>query len=151
MSLPHDFLSLRNFERAWERLLNGSNLQYKRLFAHLFPSYNISADANLNELIERIRKKSLFTVHPTTIYYPKSSRILRPITLLSISDQVVYQAIANYIATKFVRSLARNYGVRTFGAQFAGSRSAFFYRPWKRPIAVSTMQFVDPISAETML
>jgi hypothetical protein len=132
MSLPHDFLSLRNFERAWERLLNGSNLQYKRLFAHLFPSYNISADANLKELIERIRRNHYSPSTPTTIYYPKSSRILRPITLLSISDQVVYQAIANYIAAKFFRSLARNYGVRTFGAQFAGSRSSFFYRPWKK-------------------
>jgi hypothetical protein len=132
MSYPQDFLNLDNFMVAWERILHGSNLQYKRLFAHLFPSYNISADANLKELVQRIRNNHYSPSAPITVYYPKSSRILRPITLLSITDQVVYQAIANYVANRFFRTLVRNYGVKTFGAQFAGSRSSFFYRPWKK-------------------
>src|SRR5712664_1377105 len=132
MALPTEFLSLDNFELAWERIIKGSNAQYKRLFNHLFPSYNIAADANLKDLIQRIRNNHYSPSAPTTIYYPKSSRILRPITLLSLNDQVLYQAIANYIANKFSRSLAPRYGTKTFGAQLAGSRSGFFYRPWKK-------------------
>lgn len=132
MPYSQDFLNLANFQLAWERILHAGNAQYKRQFTHLFPSYNISADENLKELIQRIRSNHYSPSSPTTVYYPKSSRILRPITLLSITDQIVYQALANYIANKFFRTLIHNYGVRTFGAQFAGSRSPFFYRPWKK-------------------
>jgi hypothetical protein len=57
---------------------------------------------------------------------------LRPITLISLNDQVVYQAIGNFIANKFVKSLSPYYGQKTFGGQYAGKSSKFFFRSWQR-------------------
>ena len=53
-------------------------------------------------------------------------------TLLCLNDQIVYQAIVNFIADKFYRSLRRLYGVRRFGALYAGPSSRFFYISWKK-------------------
>jgi hypothetical protein len=130
--LPADFMAASNFELAWQRVFRGSNLQYKRFFAHLFPSYEFAHPTIVRDLIMRVRSGLYEPSKATTVYLPKPSRVLRPITLLSLNDQVVYQAIANYVANRFFRSLRPNYGVKTFGAQFAGRRSQFFYRPWKR-------------------
>jgi hypothetical protein len=132
MALPHEFLDLANFQLAWERVLRGSNTQYKRFYAHLFPSYNIASDAYLQDLVSRIRQGHYQPTKALTVYIPKPTRILRPITLLSLNDQVLYQAIANYIANRFFKSLRPQYGVRAFGALYAGSQSPFFYRPWKK-------------------
>lgn len=129
---PADFLSLRNFQVAWERIIRGSNVQYKRFFAHLLPSYQFARDTLLADMVSKIRQGIYRPSKATTVYFPKPTRILRPITLLSLNDQIVYQAIANYVATRFYRSLLRNYQTKTFGAMFAGQGSLFFYRPWKK-------------------
>jgi hypothetical protein len=129
---PREFLNLRNFQLAWDRIVRGSNSQYKRFFSHLFPSYQIASPALLLDLISRLRRGIYVPSNATTVYFPKPTRILRPITLLCINDQIVYQAIANYLADKFFKSLRPNYGVKTFGAQYAGKNSQFFYRPWKK-------------------
>jgi hypothetical protein len=132
MAFPQDFLNLANFQLAWERVIRGSNAQYKRFHRHLIPSYNIAADSNLTDLISRLRKGIYLPSRAVTVYIPKPTRILRPITLLSLNDQVLYQGIANYIAGRFFKSLRPNYGVKAFGALYAGSQSPFFYRPWKK-------------------
>src|ERR1700735_2218362 len=118
---PSDFLNLRNFNLAWDRILRGSNGQYKRFFSHLYPSYQFAAPTILRDLIERVRLGHYSPSNSTTVYFPKPTRILRPITLISLNDQVVYQAIANFIADKFFKSLRANYGVKTFGAQYSGT------------------------------
>src|SRR5258706_1933666 len=128
---PKEFLSLSNFELAWERVLRGSNAQYKRFFSHLFPSYQIASQASLTDLMSRIGRGIYVPSSAITVYFPKPTRILRPITLLTLNDQIVYQAIANYLANKFFRTLRPDYGVKTFGAQYAGRNSPFFYLPWK--------------------
>jgi Reverse transcriptase (RNA-dependent DNA polymerase) len=126
-----EFLSLGNFQLAWERILRGSNVQYKRYFTHLFPSYQFASQTILRDLVARIRQGHYSPSKSNTVYIPKPTRILRPITLVSLNDQVVYQAIANFIADKFRASLTPNYGIKTFGAQYAGRKSKFFYRPWE--------------------
>ncbi|GEM_PF-1649351 len=129
---PYEFISLRNFELAWARVVRGSNRQYKQFFSHLFPSYQVASPAFLFDLISRLRRGVYVPSNAVTVYFPKSTRILRPITLLCLNDQIVYQAIANYLADRFFRSLRPNYGVKTFGAQYAGKHSQFFFKPWKR-------------------
>jgi Reverse transcriptase (RNA-dependent DNA polymerase) len=68
----------------------------------------------------------------TTVYFPKVSRVLRPITLLSLNDQLVYQAIANTIADRYFPVLWPQYEVKAFSALYAGGSSKFFYRSWKK-------------------
>ena len=131
MSYPREFISLSNFRLAWERILRGSNAQYKQFFRHLFPSYNIASDTILKDLVARLRRGHYQPSRAVTVYFPKPTRVLRPVTLISLNDQVVYQAIANFVANRFYRSLRPNYGVKTFGALLGGSQSQFFYKPWK--------------------
>jgi Reverse transcriptase (RNA-dependent DNA polymerase) len=129
---PTEFVSLPNFEVAWERIARGSNSQYKRLFSHLYPSYRFALRTILKDLLSEVRAGRYRPSPATVVYFPKSTRILRPITLLSINDQVVYQAITNVIANKFYASLRPYYGTKTFGALYAGRNSLFFYRSWKK-------------------
>jgi len=129
---PSSFTHPGNFELAWRRITRGSNREYKRFFSHLYPSYRIALRTNLLDLIGDI-KAGHYQPSPTTrVYLPKSSGILRPMTLLCLNDQIAYQAIVNVVANEFYRALRPFYEVKTFGALFAGRNSPFFYRPWRR-------------------
>lgn len=129
---PAEFSALKNFEIAWERIARGSNTQYKRFFSHLYPSYLFAQPTTLGDLLSDVRSGQYRPSPATVVYFPKPTRILRPITLLSLNDQVVYQAIANVIANRFFPTLRPFYGVKTFGALYAGRNSLFFYRSWKQ-------------------
>src|SRR5205807_1254247 len=67
----------------------------------------------------------------TLIYEPKKSGILRPLRLLTLQDQIVYQAVANIIANVFRSEQRKTALTRNFGALVAGKSSPFFYRGWK--------------------
>jgi len=129
---PKEFTLLSNFELAWHRVARGSNREYKRLFSHLYPSYRFALRTNLQDLVSEV-KAGLYQPSPgTKVYFPKQTGVLRPVTLLSINDQIVYQAIANVIANRYYGTIRPLYGQRTFGALYAGRNSKFFYRQWKR-------------------
>lgn len=129
---PKDFASLDNFRLAWHRLVRGSNKEYKRFFSHLYPSYRFSLDTNLNDLLSEVRDGHWRPSSAVKVYFPRPTGVLRPVTLLSLRDQIVYQAIANVIGDRFFRSLRPRYGIKTFGALYAGPASKFFYRSWKK-------------------
>jgi hypothetical protein len=129
---PPGFASLKNFELAWYRIVRGSNKEYKRFFSHLYPSYQFALQTNLADLISEVREGKWQPSAGVKIYFPKPSGVLRPLTLVPLNDQIVYQSICNFMADKFFRSLRPLYGVKAFGALYAGSSSKFFYRSWKR-------------------
>ena len=129
---PKEFLNHQNFHLAWERIRRASNVQYKQFFSHLYPSYQFAHSAILADLISDLRRGTYQPSPATTVYFPKVSRVLRPITLLSLNDQVVYQAIANTIADRYFAILRSHYEVKAFGALYAGRGGKFFYRPWKK-------------------
>lgn len=87
-------ISKRNLELAWRRIVTGRNLQHKRFFRHLYGGYELGLKDNINLLHDRLRG-NWHATPPCRIYIPKSSGLLRPITLLAIEDQIVLQAIAN--------------------------------------------------------
>src|SRR5260370_19634402 len=98
---PAEFGTLNNFEVAWERIARGSNTQYKRFFSHLYPSYRFGQRTILKDLLSEVRGGRYRPSPATAVYFPKATTILRPITLVSLNDQVVYQSIANVIANRF--------------------------------------------------
>lgn len=59
-----------------------------------------------------------------------SPGILRPYTLLSIEDQIVYQAVANVVAERLHPHVRGGYNRQVFGHQYAGASSLWFYRKW---------------------
>lgn len=131
MPLPNRFLALRNFELAFNRLIRGQNRDYKSFFRHLYPSYQLALRENLEDMIDDLKTGKYRPSPATSIYQPKKSGILRPLRLLNLQDQIVYQALANIIAEAFHSLQSKNALVRNFGAIFAGKSSKFFYRGWK--------------------
>ncbi len=131
MAYPRQFLSRSNFIIAFERIVRGGNKEYKQFYRHLYPSYNLSLQENLDDLIHDIKSGTYKPSKPTIVFQPKKTLILRPLALLSLTDLIVYQAIINYIANKFESEQTKYAFSRSFGAIYAGKDSPFFYRSWK--------------------
>lgn len=131
MAFPHNFISMANFELAFTRVVRGQNKEYKNLFRHLFPSYQLGLRENLQDLISDIKTGRYQPSPATVVFQPKKSGILRPLRLLTLQDQIVYQAIANVIAIAFKPEQDKHAGKRCFGALVNSKNSPFFYRGWK--------------------
>jgi retron-type reverse transcriptase len=121
-----------NLLLAWRRLTTGKNIAYKRYFRNLYYAYEIALDANLKDMQERLRGGSFKPQQPTRVYLPKPSGLQRPLTLLSIEDQIVLQSIANVFAEKISprrRKLENKY---VFSNIVQHSRnSIFFLQDWR--------------------
>ena len=131
MDLPRAFLRYDNFDLAFTRVVRGGNKEYKQFHRHLFPSYYLALRENLLDLIEDLKRGTYEPERPIVVYQPKKSGVLRPLTLLSLKDIIVYQAIVNRIAVAFESEQQKFAFKRSFGAIFAGRSSLFFYRSWK--------------------
>jgi hypothetical protein len=98
MAYPHGFISMANFKLAFTRVVRGQNKEYKNLFRHLYPSYQLGLQENLQDLINDIKSGRYQPSPATVVFQPKKTGILRPLRLLTLQDQIVYQAIANGFA-----------------------------------------------------
>ncbi len=131
MGFPYSFLSLSNFQLAFKRVAQGQNQEYKSWSRHLYSSYYLSLKDNLEDLIDDIKTGRYKPSVATCVYQPKKSGILRPIRLLSLQDQIVYQALTNVIAKAFYPLQKKFAFKRCFGAIFTGGSNPFFYHNWK--------------------
>jgi len=124
-------ISLRNLDLAWSRITTARNLQHKRLFRHLYSSYEPGRKANLTLLHERL-KGDWKATSPIRIYMPKPSGLLRPLTLLSLDDQIVLQAVANKVANQLFDRRRAVEGRSVFSNCLNPSRdSIFFLQDWR--------------------
>jgi len=131
MSKPNiqdKFLSLGNFQLAWERVLRSSHIENKdRIALRVFAS---SIDFYLSLLIEEIRTSTYIPTQAPKLYLPKSSRTLRTIPLLSIRDRVVYQAIGNIISEEATPHLLVLSNRHVFAHLPQSKDSLFSMKPW---------------------
>ena len=121
-----------NLRLAWKWLATNPEPQFKNYVRHIYRAYSLCLEANLEDLHKRLSNHSYTPQHATKLFFPKKSGILRPYSLLCIEDQVVYQAMINVIAESFSPHIRRRYLKQVFGHLYAGKRSRFFYKPWKR-------------------
>ena len=122
---------LENLERAWLWIRTNPNPLYKSFFRDIYKAYSITESAKLNDLRKRLNNGMYSPTHAVKTFFPKKSGILRPYSLLCIEDQIVYQALINYIADMLLPRVKHRYYKTVFGNLYAGKRSYFFYRPWK--------------------
>src|SRR6266571_8865672 len=95
MALPTSFTVLANFRLAFDRVVRGQNRDYKAFSRHLFESYQLASTENLTALADAVKGGTYEPSAATCIFQPKKSGVLRPLRLLSLQDQIVYQEIAN--------------------------------------------------------
>lgn len=119
-----------NLQRAWRWLKSNPDAAYKRYCRGLYTAYAVAEERSLNDLRERLRRGTYTPTHATKIAFPKPSGILRPYSILTVEDQIVYQAFVNVVADKLLPRVRPRYLKEIFGHLYAGKRSAFFYRKW---------------------
>lgn len=95
-----DLVSEKNLLLAWRRIRTGKNLAYKQYFRRVYDAYEVGLGQNIKDLHARLVGRSYKPKPANRIYVPKASGLQRPITLLTIEDQIVYQAITNIFAVK---------------------------------------------------
>jgi retron-type reverse transcriptase len=124
-------ISCPNLEFAWRRITTGANHQHKRYFRELYYAYEIALDANLKDLHERLRGGSYRPQAPIRVYLPKPSGLQRPLTLLTLEDQLVLQAVANCIAVRLAPR-RRPLELRTIFSNVLQKQegSIFFFYDW---------------------
>src|ERR1700685_4609655 len=89
-----------NLRRAWRWLRSTPDGAYKSYFRSLYQRFTIAEGALLEDLADRLRR-GIYEPEPSTkLFFPKASGILRPYSLLSVEDQIIYQAALNIIAEK---------------------------------------------------
>jgi Reverse transcriptase (RNA-dependent DNA polymerase) len=124
-------ISKRNLELAWYRIITGRNLQHKRFFRHLYGGYELGLKENISLLHDKLTG-NWHASPPVRIYLPKTSGLLRPITLMAIEDQIVLQAIANRVALH-LRARRRRVESKQVFSNCLERRadSIFFLQDWK--------------------
>lgn len=141
MNFWNKFLSEDNFKLAWRRINTGQNVYYKRFFREVYLAYEVALEANIFCLVNRIKGTSYRPSPPDKVFIPKSSGLQRPITLLTVEDQVVWQAIANIIALKWQerRQLVES---KVVFSNILNPDKIFFFEHWK----ISYKRFLRHIS-----
>lgn len=124
--------SIKNVSRALKWINTNPEFRYKNFFRDLYSSYAINLDGNLLDLISRLKKDTFEPTKPSRMYFPKPSGVLRPFTLLTIEDQIVYQALLNVVAEYHIKKAKKRYEKLVFGNLYAGKSSLFFYRKWDK-------------------
>lgn len=125
-------ISRPNLKLAWARISTGRNLQHKRFFRHIYGGYELGLKENIDLLHEKL-KGGWQATPPTRIYLPKSSGLLRPITLLAVEDQIVLQALANKVATTIGARRRKVELKQVFSNCLERSNdSIFFLQDWRR-------------------
>jgi hypothetical protein len=109
---------------------------YKRYFRAAYSAYAIADVKIISDLRERLRQGSYEPTHSAKLYFPKRSGILRPYSLLTVEDQIAYQAVVNIVAEQLFPRVRQRYYVETFGHLYAGRRSPWFYRKWSNGYAL---------------
>ena len=121
----------RNLERAYRWLRTNPDHRYKNLFRDSYAAYAIASKMNLSRLGSNLRHQRFEASHASKVFTPKPSGVLRPITLLTVNDQIVYQACINIIAERLKRKTQKRYRKTVFNHLYAGKRSKYFYLKWE--------------------
>jgi hypothetical protein len=125
--------SKNNIMRAWLWLKTNPDRRIKDEY-HMraaYSAFTVVEDEFLSGITKELKDETYQPSIAEKFLLPKPSGGLRPYTLLTIKDQLVYQAIANIIAEKFPKKIQGRYLKKTFGNLYAGKNSPWFYRQWK--------------------
>ena len=123
---------VQNLQRAYRWVLSSSDTRYKNYFREGYAAYALASAHNLHILHRQIQHGSYLPSHASKVYLPKTSGILRPISLLTINDQIAYQACVNVIAKELQKRVRKRRLVTVFYHLYAGDSSPFFYLRWQR-------------------
>ncbi len=121
-----------NLLLAFDRLLTNPESTYKNFFRNTYSAYGLASEKNIEVLRQKL--KAGYLPMPTLrTFMPKSNGLSRMYLLMSIEDQIVYQAYANVLAEALVAipQIKRRYKRSVFGNLYSNADSKFFYQKWQ--------------------
>jgi retron-type reverse transcriptase len=127
-----------NLSRAWRWTRTNKEQKYRRYCEHIWRACSLAVDSRLDSIRAGLLNGTYQPEHATKLFLPKASGIQRPYTLLTVGDQIVYQAFANVIAERLVTKQKARYNRTVFGHLYGGKESLFFYRDWKHSYRLFT-------------
>jgi retron-type reverse transcriptase len=121
-----------NLELAWRRINTGTSPAYKRYFRQIYLAYEFGLEENLKHLHLSLKGGWLPTP-PSREYTPKASGLQRPLSLMTIEDQIVYQSVANAFADKLKTRRSKVEDLVAYSNVLdPGDKSIFFVRGWRQ-------------------
>jgi len=129
-NLQPDFLSIDNFQLAWQRVLRSTRAETKDRIA--FRVFASGLDHNLRQIIDEIGAGIYRPSPAPKIYLPKQSRTLRTIPVLTVPDRIVYQAIVNLIVREARADLSVFANRSVFAHLCQSQGSLFILEPWRK-------------------
>lgn len=120
-----------NLKRAYRWILSNPNAQYKSYFRDSYEAFALASDTHLKLIRQKGLHERYEATHASKLLLPKPSGALRPITLLTVEDQIVYQACINLVAEALKKQTRHRYERRVFAHLYAGKTSSFFYKRWQ--------------------
>ena len=119
--------TIENFELAWRRIRNSSITTTKdRLGLKVFSQ---ALNVHIRNLIHDIHEDKYIPQSPSILYLPKKSGRLRPFTLLSMRDRLVYQAIGNILIANTYNHLESKADINVFSPVLAGIDTDYIFYP----------------------
>lgn len=97
-----EFVSLKNFEIAFNRIKYSNRSRYKDFYRNDLQSFSLFLTQNLEQTINNIKEHNYTPIAIERYYIPKKNNLARPISLLYFIDLLVYQALCNIIV-KYTR------------------------------------------------
>jgi len=129
------FISKENFILAYQRIKTMPVSHYKSFYRADFRCFELYFDMNIEQLISEVTENIYEPSNCEKYYTPKKRNLARPMTLLTLPDLIVYQALSNIIADSFHPHMMRYFNKNTFGNIFIKSdaeNSFFFFERWKK-------------------
>ncbi len=124
--------SKKNIKLAYDRLITNPESTYKNYFRNTYSNFALALDENVNNLSLKM-KSGYLPEKSLRVYMPKANGLSRMYTLLTIEDQIVYQAYANIIANAITNKQVKSrYKRSVFGNLYTNPDSHFFYQPWQK-------------------
>lgn len=121
-----------NLRRAYRWTLSNPDGAYKSYFRDSYDAFAIASDTHLKWIRAEGLKDRYEVSHASKVLVPKPSGVLRPITLLNVEDQIVYQAIVNLVAEELKKKTRARYEKCVFAHLYAGKSSKFFNIKWQK-------------------
>lgn len=123
-------------------MLTNPEATYKNYFRNSYATYELALEKNLSNIASRL--KSGYIPHKSyKIYIPKPNGLNRMYTIMSMDDQIVYQAFANKIADQMqIETVIKRYYKTVYGNIYNGKDSEFFFRQWEKSYKLYTRAII---------
>ena len=122
---------LNNLNRAWLWVRSNPDAAYKDFFRGLYTNYAVTDTELLGDLRDRLKRDVYEPAAACKIFLPKPSGLLRPLTLLTVEDQIIYSGLDQRGRRATTPRIKHRYNKEVFGHLLAGNSSTWFYKKWQ--------------------